>query len=54
VKAYTDDGCTKSILIDETMKTYDIMITLLLKTHTLPTIKHSVIERLPKMFMGII
>lgn len=28
VKAYTDDGCAKSIIIDETMKVYDVMLLL--------------------------
>jgi hypothetical protein len=52
VKAYTDDGCTKSILIDQTMQSYEIMLTFLGKMHVQPTVKHCIIEVLPKLHMG--
>lgn len=51
VKAYTDDGCTKSVIIDETMKCYDVMLLLFSKNHTKPSIKYSVVEYLPKFHM---
>ena len=51
VKAYTDDGCTKSVIIDETMKCYDVMLLLFSKNHTKPSVKYSVVEYLPKFHM---
>lgn len=51
VKAYTDDGCTKSVIIDETMKCYDVMLLLFSKNHAKPTVKYSVVEYLPKFHM---
>lgn len=51
VKAYTDDGCAKSVIIDETMKVYDVMLMLYSKNHVKPTINYSVVEYLPKFHM---
>lgn len=52
VKAYTDDGCAKSVIIDETMKIYDVMLMLFSKNHTKPTVNYSIVEYLPKFHMG--
>ena len=54
VKAYTDDGCTKSVIIDETMKSYDVMLLLFNKNHTKPSVKYSIVEYLPKFHMGLL
>jgi len=51
VKAYTDDGCAKSVIIDETMKVYDVMLMLFSKNHSRPTVNFSVVEYLPKLGM---
>ena len=51
MKAYTDDGCTKSVIIDETMKVYDVMLMLFNKNHTRPTVNYSVVEYLPKFHL---
>lgn len=52
VKAYTDDGCAKTVIIDETMKVYDIMLILLNKNHFQPTTNYAVVEYLPKFNMS--
>lgn len=52
VKAYTDDGCAKSVIIDETMKIYDVMLMLFSKNHTKPNVNYCVVEYLPKFHMG--
>jgi hypothetical protein len=52
VKAYTDDGCAKTVIIDETMKVYDIMLVLLNKNHFQPTTNYAVVEYLPKFNMS--
>ncbi len=51
VKAYTDDGCAKSVIIDETLKVYDVLLMLLNKNHRRPTLSSSVVEFLPKLSM---
>lgn len=52
VKAYTDDGCAKSVIIDETMRIYDVMLMLFSKNHVRPTVNYCIVEYLPKFNMG--
>lgn len=52
MKAYTDDGCTKSVIVDETMKIYDVMLLLFTKNHSKPTVNYAIVEYLPKFNMG--
>ena len=51
VKAYTDDGCAKSVIIDEAMRVHDVLLMLLAKNHTRPTRSHAVLEYLPELHM---
>lgn len=52
VKAYTDDGCAKSVIIDETMKVYDVLLMLFSKNHTKPSLNYCIVEYMPKFNMG--
>ncbi|CAF1119760.1 unnamed protein product [Didymodactylos carnosus] len=49
LKTYNDDNSTKSVLIDETMSVYDIIIMLLNKNHFKPTINYCLIEEIPDL-----
>lgn len=52
VKAYTDDGCAKSVIIDETMKVYDVLLMLFSKNHVNPSLNYCIVEYMPKFNMG--
>ncbi|RNA39386.1 ras-associated and pleckstrin homology domains-containing 1-like isoform X1 [Brachionus plicatilis] len=51
VKAYTDDGCAKSVIIDETMKVYDVLLMLFAKNHIKPSVNYCIVEYMPKFNM---
>ncbi|CAF0777563.1 unnamed protein product [Brachionus calyciflorus] len=51
VKAYTDDGCAKSVIIDETMKVYDVLLMLFSKNHVKPSVNYCIVEYMPKFNM---
>jgi uncharacterized membrane-anchored protein YjiN (DUF445 family) len=54
IKAFTDDNCTKSFIIDENMSIYDIILILLNKNHCEPDINTCIVEYLPIFNMGIL
>lgn len=54
VKAYTDDGCAKSVIIDETMKVYDVLLMLFSKNHINPSVNYCIVEYMPKFNMGFL
>ena len=52
VKAFTGDGCAKSVIIDENMTVFDVILLLLNKNHARPTLNYCVVEYLSKFHMG--
>ena len=52
VRAYTADGGSKSILVDEKMTVAQVCDILVAKNHVTPTVHWAVIEQLPELYMG--
>ena len=52
VRAYTDDGSSKSILVDEKMTVAQVVDILLAKNHFTPNLNWSVVESMPDLYMG--
>ena len=52
VRAYTADGSSKSILVDESMTVAEVSDILVAKNHAHPSVHWSVIEHMPDLHMG--
>ena len=49
---YTDDGSSKSILVDEKMTVAQVVDMLLAKNHFTPNLNWSIVESMPDLYMG--
>ena len=49
---YTDDGSSKSILVDEKMTVAQVVDILLAKNHFTPNLNWAMVESMPDLYMG--
>ncbi|KAK2165646.1 hypothetical protein LSH36_47g03037 [Paralvinella palmiformis] len=51
VRFYSEDGCSKSILVDESMRVSHVLDRLIAKNNVMPSVSWAVVEHLPDLFM---